>query len=158
MAFIGILTDSSHEPYLKQNLSEIIKHNQILFLTQESLKNVKNIKFQVMILGKKITKQQQELRQLLEKTQYLIFNADRTENTEILKDLSFHLITYGFNSKATITASSVEEQKMMICLQRGIQNIEGRSIEPQEIEISLEKEADSYAVMEMISLKLLFGP
>lgn len=158
MAFIGILTDSSHEPYLKQNLSEIIKHNQILFLTQESLKNVKNIKFQVMILGKKITKQQQELRQLLEKTQYLIFNADRTENTEILKDLSFHSITYGFNSKATITASSVEEQKMMICLQRGIQNIEGRSIEPQEIEISLEKEADSYAVMEMISLKLLFGP
>ena len=158
MAFIGILTDSSHEPYLKQNLSEIIKHNQILFLTQESLKNVKNIKFQVIILGKKITKQQQELRQLLEKTQYLIFNADRTENTEILKDLSFHLITYGFNSKATITASSVEEQKMMICLQRGIQNIEGRSIEPQEIEISLEKEADSYAVMEMISLKLLFGP
>ena len=158
MAFIGILTDSSHEPYLKQNLSEIIKHNQILFLTQESLKNVKNIKFQVIILGKKITKQQQELRQLLEKTQYLIFNADRTENTEILKDLSFHLITYGFNSKATITASSVEEQKIMIYLQRGIKNIEGRSIEPQEIEISLEKEADSYAVTDMISLQILSGP
>ena len=84
-------------------------------------------------------------------------NTDIKENIELLENLTLNLITYGFNSKATITTSSVEEQKMLICLQRGIKNLQGKIIEPQEIEIETSQEISSYALMEFISLKLLFN-
>ena len=46
---------------------------------------------------------------------------------------------------------------MLICLQRGIKNLQGKIIEPQEIEIETSQEISSYALMEFISLKLLFN-
>ena len=57
------------------------------------------------------------------------------------------VITYGFNSKATITASSVEEDQVMVCLQRTMKTREGKQMEPQEIEMpKLENVNDTMGV------------
>lgn len=155
MSLIGIYTQTGNEPYLKQKLATILPENQIFFLKENSIQNLINIKFSIILIGKKITKNHQEFKAMIEKADYLIFNTDMVENMELLENLHLHLITYGFNSKATITTSSVEEQKMLICLQRGFKNLQGKIIEPQEIEIQEEQEISSYAFMEFISLKLL---
>jgi hypothetical protein len=157
MSLIGIYTQSVNEPYLKQQLTDILPENQIFFLKENSIQNLTNIKFSIILIGKKMIKNNTNFKAIIEKSDYLIFNTDIKENIELLENLTLNLITYGFNSKATITTSSVEEQKMLICLQRGIKNLQGKIIEPQEIEIETSQEISSYALMEFISLKLLFN-
>ena len=157
MSLIGIYTQSVNEPYLKQQLTDILPENQIFFLKENSIQNLTNIKFSIIHIGKKMIKNNTNFKAIIEKSDYLIFNTDIKENIELLENLTLNLITYGFNSKATITTSSVEEQKMLICLQRGIKNLQGKIIEPQEIEIETSQEISSYALMEFISLKLLFN-
>ncbi len=157
MSLIGIYTQSANEPYLKQKLTAMLPENQIFFLKENSIQNLTNIKFSIILIGKKMAKNNTEFKAIIEKSDYLIFNTDIKENMELLENLTLNLITYGFNSKATITTSSVEEQKMLICLQRGIKNLQGGIIEPQEIEIQTNQEVNSYALMEFISLKVLLG-
>ncbi len=157
MSLIGIYTQSANEPYLKQKLTAMLPENQIFFLKENSIQNLTNIKFSIILIGKKMSKNNTEFKAIIEKSDYLIFNTDIKENMELLENLTLNLITYGFNSKATITTSSVEEQKMLICLQRGIKNLQGGIIEPQEIEIQTNQEVNSYALMEFISLKVLLG-
>ena len=157
MSLIGIYTQSVNEPYLKQQLTDILPENQIFFLKENSIQNLTNIKFSIILIGKKMIKNNTNFKAIIEKSDYLIFNTDIKENIELLENLTLNLITYGFNSKATITTSSVEEQKMLICLQRGIKNLQGKIIEPQEIEIETSQEISSYALKEFISLKLLFN-
>lgn len=45
-------------------------------------------------------------------------------------------ITYGLNSKATITASSIHPERALICVQRCFEDIHGNRIEPQEFTVS----------------------
>jgi len=42
------------------------------------------------------------------------------------------LITYGFNMKASVTASSVSDESLQVCIQRGFESIKGSRFGPQE--------------------------
>lgn len=156
MSLIGILTKKNQESYLKQSLRGIIQEEQIFFLKESSMQNLTNIKFQTILIGKEISKNKEEIKQIAKKADYLIFNTDIIENLNLLDDLKVQLITYGFNSKATITTSSMEENKAMVCLQRVVENVQGKKIEPQERKMHLPEENNSYAVMELMSLQLLY--
>ena len=48
------------------------------------------------------------------------------------------LITCGFNGKDCVTASSVTENEMQICIQRNIPTLGGRVLEPQEFSVGLD--------------------
>ena len=162
MSLIGILTQKSYENYLKQSLKKWIPEEQIFFLKEDSIQNLRNIKFETILIGKKVEKNEEQINNLTKKAEYLIFNTDIIENLKLLDNLKVKLITYGFGSKATVTASSVEDGKMMVCLQRTLQNIANKSIEPQELQITLKQddtmlESSSYLAMEAVSLKLLYG-
>ncbi len=156
MSLIGVLTKSKQESYLKQKLEKVIPKEQIFFLKESSLENLKNIKFQTVLIGEKVIKSKKQVRQMVKSAQYVIFNTDIQENLDLLEDLSFKLITYGFNSKATITTSSIEENKIMVCIQRNIQNVQGKVVEPQELKLELEHNENTYSAMELIGLKLLY--
>lgn len=156
MSLIGILTENNHKNYLKQQLKSVINEEQLLFFNEDCIENLKNIKFETVLIGKEVKKNQNELRAIAQKADNLIFNTDIKNNLNLLNDLSLKLITYGFNSKATITTSSVDENRIMICLQRNVQNITGEILEAQEIEIDTNKNVNSYAVMELIGVKLLY--
>jgi hypothetical protein len=79
-------------------------------------------------------------------TKYMIVNADM--EIDFLKELKIQkpikLITYGFNSKATITISSIKEEKMMICVQRNIKKGNDEIIEAKEVEINAPKSKKTY--------------
>ena len=73
------------------------------------------------------------------KTNYLIINADidRKIVKYITVDKPVKVITFGFNSKATISISSVNDEKIIVCLQRNLERVDNQIIESQEKEIKI---------------------
>ena len=68
---------------------------------------------------------------------YLVINADDTAIFPYLSDSAARLITYGFNSKACITASSVTDEGLQVCIQRAFLGMDGQPRTPQEFSASL---------------------
>ena len=135
MPFIGIISEENNENRIRRFLLEKLSwpESSILCIKEKSVENIKNIRFETILLAKQF-KNVEALKNILKHTTYLVSNVDIEQNWEILKDLELTVITYGFNSKATITASSVEEDQVMVCLQRTMKTREGKQMEPQEIQ------------------------
>ena len=95
------------------------------------------------------------LKQILAKCKFLILNSDMDINLESIYKLKLAVITYGLNLKSTVTASSIEDEKLQICIQRSIRNIYNEIIEPKEIYVYAKKN-DVYRVMEQCILEILY--
>jgi UDP-N-acetylmuramate-alanine ligase len=70
-----------------------------------------------------------------------IINADDKRLIDFLKRKMTRLITYGFNSTAYITASSIQEEELnnriQCCVQKKLTTFSGKVLEPQEFSITL---------------------
>ena len=64
-----------------------------------------------------------------------------------------YVITFGFNSRATITIISNENDEIILDLQREIENLNKEKIESQEIK--LENNFNKNRIYEEISMKIL---
>lgn len=89
---------------------------------------------------------------LLDEKGIAIVNIDDNSLLKELQGLKNYIITYGFNSKASITTSSVGDivlkENFMCCLQRTISTKSGLLIEPQEYSIKIENSGiNSYNVL-----------
>ena len=67
---------------------------------------------------------------------YLIINAD-SDLSPFFNALALGLggsnvITYGFNGRASVTASSVSDEALQVCIQRSFVSLNGSAYEPQE--------------------------
>lgn len=73
----------------------------------------------------------------------VIVNIDDENSLMTIKGIKAYIITFGFNLKASLTASSVgdslNESNHIFCLQRAIRNIRNKRIEPQEFSVKLLK-------------------
>ncbi|MCT4621700.1 MAG: Mur ligase family protein [Marinisporobacter sp.] len=70
----------------------------------------------------------------------LIINTDDKNSFKLLENIKNRLIiTYGFSSKATITASSIEIAPIEFncCIQRGITSLNNIDLEPMEVPIAM---------------------
>lgn len=67
-------------------------------------------------------------------SKYLILNIDLQPQMDLTAYDGFQVITVGFNKKASVTVSSVEDDEMVFCLQRVI-DLVSYKIEPQEFVI-----------------------
>ena len=145
VAFIGIVAESKNEMGIKRilesKLNSPIKEHTIIVINDKSAENIRNIKFQailVMTLDEIIDKKEIAYK-IFNNSEYLVMNADVNLGSFKLINKEVKIITFGFKQKATITASSVEEN-LMVYLQRKIEDVNKKVIEPQEILI---KTADS---------------
>ncbi len=156
MSFIGIVSEENVENCIRRSLLEKLKlrESSVLFLKEKSIENVKNIKFETILLAREF-KHTETLKQIIENTPYLIINSDLEKNLELLENVKATVITYGFNSKATITASSVEEDEILLCIQRAIEDKNGNIVEPQEIKIPLCENVN--CTMAVAGCLLLYG-
>lgn len=145
MSFIGVICDPKNENYIKQILKENLKNKAVIILKEDSIENFKNIKFETIIimsndrnnlLNKSQSNKKNAIKEIINKATYLIVNADEEINLNLLQETSVKVITYGFNSKSTVTASSVKEDSILLCVQRNIQNLVGNNIELQEFNIN----------------------
>lgn len=157
MIFIGIVTDTKSESYIKkiQNNNEIFNKYHIIFIKEKSIDNIKNIKFETIIINREFD-DEYSLNKLIAKSKYLIINEDIDMAISLLNDVNSNIITYGFNSKSTITMSSVTEDSIQICVQRNILSKQNE-IEQQEISLVKEAQSEIYDIMLLISMLLIYN-
>lgn len=156
MSFIGIISEENTENCIRREILEKLQlmESNVLFIKEKSIENIKNIKFETIIIAREF-KKQEILKKLIKNVKYLIINSDIENNLNLLENVNTSVITYGFNTKATITASSVEKDEMLLCIQRTLQDKNGNNIEPQEIKIPINENVN--CTMGISSLLLVYG-
>ena len=145
MAFIGIIAESKNEMQIKRVLDNCLnsrhKEHTIIMINDKNIENIKGIRFETLLITSltEITNKKL-INNLLKNSKYLVISSDiNTEDIELTNSIKLNVITFGFNQKSTITASSVEEG-IIICIQRRILDINKRYIEPQEIQLRIDNE------------------
>ena len=139
MSLIGIIAKKKDIKELKKKLGG---KYELIEITNESIKNLKNIKFEEIIYNKDINLTKEEykfMREIINKTKYIIVNSDIEikflENINIEKPIK--IITFGFNAKSTLSISSVKEDYIIISVQRDIEKSNKQKIENQERKIEI---------------------
>ena len=148
MFFIGIVSEEKNEKHIKDILKQKIENENVVFINEKNIENIK-------VLNKGIDNK--NIKNILLNAEYLILNSDINVKIDLIENLDLKVITYGFNSKSTVTASSVTEEEMLICVQRNIINIKGKKIEPQEINIEKDIMLDNYDNMYIMCLATIYG-
>ena len=138
MPLVGIVAKKKDVQAIKKEIRK--KNIEIIEITKESIKNIRNVKFDEIIFLQNINFEELEYKYMngiISKVQCLILNGDI--EIDILKKVDIEkpikLITFGFNSKSTITISSVNDEKTIVCLQRDIKKSDGEILESQEKQI-----------------------
>ncbi len=134
MYFIGIVADCKDFEFIKK---ELIKKNnpiQLIQINKKTINNIKNIKFDSIVVCTQLDKLERQdiFNYIIKNCKYLIINSDLKLNNSIIKNDKIKTITYGLNQKATVTVSSITEDRVMACLQRNIEDINNNIIEVQE--------------------------
>ena len=153
MFFIGIISEEKNEKYIKEMLKHNIHNSNVIFINEKNIDNIKNVKFKIIVLNKELINK--NLESILLNAEYLILNSDI--NVKLVENLNLKVITYGFNSKATVTASSITEEEMLVCIQRNIVDMYNNKFEPQEINIERNELLDIYDNMYIMCIKILYG-
>lgn len=159
MLYIGIITNQKNEMYIKKELMSIsgIKTNySIIFINEKNIDNLQAIKFEIILLDIEIKSKKREIREKLLNSNFLVLNNDRVIDKSILENIKIPVITYGFNSKSTFTISSIEENSLIICLQRIIFNKNNNIIEPQEYKVKNSENTENYAIIGTEILKIIY--
>lgn len=157
MLFIGIITDQKSENDIKRLLmsNNFLTENNVIFIKEKNIDNIKNVHFDTVVINKEFEKID-ELNKLLENAKNVIVNMD-TIDIEDLGLASSNVITYGFNSKSSITISSVTDDDVLIYLQRNIYNNYGE-IEVQEIKVENNPNYSIYDLIIVLTLFLMYLP
>ena len=159
MSFIGVVANKKCFENIKRKMTEKIKDTNINFIqiNLRSIENVKNIKFETIIVEDSLEKfknYQKILKKIFEGTQYLMINTDKNpEQEEIEKEPN--RITYGLNQKATVTVSSISETDILVYWQKSLENREGEKVEIEERRIRKE-ESQLLKTYEILIIYTLF--
>lgn len=154
MTFVGVVTDGKDEEFIINNIESNLRDKsvKVISINNNSIDNIKNVKFETILIDDVLTndkrkesinsKEKREiLKEIIKNSKNIILNSDIVENLEMVKNLNLSVITYGFNSKATVTMSSLDDDNMLVCLQRNIRDIDGAIIEQQELYVNLQDKA-----------------
>lgn len=157
MFFIGVITNRNSENNLKSIMKEReIEGSKIIFLNDSNVSNFKNVKFDSVVLNEAV-KNEGAFEKILENSKYILLNSDIHYRSNNLKDEKSKIITYGYNSKATVTISSVTDECYMIFIQDNIykkDNIE----DIQEIKFEkLRENINVYDSMIITIMNLLYN-
>jgi hypothetical protein len=78
---------------------------------------------------------------------FLIINADDKQIFPLLGESEAQIITYGFNNRACVTASSVTEDGVQVCIQRAFTGADGTKRIPGEFSAPVKNGENSTSVL-----------
>lgn len=163
MPFVGIISKENDSNFIKNAINKNSKESnfEIININRKSIENIKNVKFDILVICEnieKMLKNSSYLEEIIRKADYIIINSDIKENLSILRNVETNIITYGFNAKATITISSIKEEKTMICVQRKIKAVNS-IIEEQDFNVEIEKNNVNklYNVLVIFTILAIYG-
>lgn len=140
MSFIGVVASKKCFENIQKKMAEEIKEEAInlLPINLRSIENVKNIKFETIIVEDSLEKfknHKEIWQRILEKAEYVLINTDKNKEIERKPNQ----ITYGLNQKADVTVSSISETDILVYWQKNLQDREGNKIEIEERRIKKEE-------------------
>lgn len=163
---------------IKSYLYELEKNNTEILLLKINIDDIdlfllNDIHFNIMIYTDKIedipetdrnyySAKMNKVFSLMADKGVAIVNADDSELISLLQGIKQPVVTYGFNTKASITTSSIGDtvfkDGFICCLQKRISARNGEVIEPQEYKLNLESsEFDTYNVLAAASFAIING-
>ncbi len=159
MSFIGVVANRKCFEHIKRKIIEQVKDETINFIqiNLRSIENVKNIKFETIIIEDnldKFKKNKETLEKIWENTEYILINTDKNPKQQKIEE-SIKKITYGLNQKAVVTISSVSDTDILIYWQKDLFNKEGKKIEIEERRIK-KRENNMLKLYEIIIIYTFF--
>lgn len=163
---------------VKSYLNELKKNNTDILILKIAASDIKkelfySIHFDIIIYTEKadvlredeIQAHEEALRwvfSLMDEKGVLIINLDEQDVVKILKGLDKRVVTYGFNSKASVTTSSVGdtvfEDTFICCLQKPISANNGLLIGPQEYRVNIKPDVyDRHSILAAASFAIVNG-
>lgn len=144
MSFVGIISNKEIYDFIKQALLKNNKNIELnlINISKKNIQNIKNVKFETIVVCEELNKlntQKECINTILNNSKYLIINTENNLDELEIVNSTIQVITYGMNQKATVTASSIKEDEILICLQRNIKNKKNKIIEIQETKKNAEK-------------------
>lgn len=154
MSVIGIITTQNNIIEIEAKLKNYkLSEKNIIIITEENISNIKNVKFDMIVIFDKIG-QQEEIKKVVRESKYILLNSDYKENLKLIDEhINAYVITFGYNSRASITIISNENDEIILEIQREINLSENKKIECQEIKMN-NNFAKKY-IYEEISMKIL---
>ena len=156
MVLIGIVANKKCFEIIKTEIMKREKQINIIHITPLSLENMKNIKFDTVIIEedlKKYQNQKEQLKKICKEASYVIINTDI--NQEYKEIESKNLISCGINQNAIVTISSNSEEDILIFWQKSIENKIGNKIEIEERRIKKEEQS-TLKIDEILILYAIF--
>ena len=141
MVLIGIIANKKCFETIKTEIAKKDNQINVLHINTKSLENMKNIKFDTIIIQNDLEKCEElkdQLKKMCKEAKYVIINTDLNENLEEFEVQN--LITCGMNQNAMITVSSNSEDDILIYCQKSIRDKYGNEIEIEERRIEKEVE------------------
>lgn len=123
MYYIGVISKNKELKIEQDNI-------QMLYLTEKNIKNYQNKKLDILVIEDG-NLENKILIDILKNTNYLLL--DDNINLQIKLENNINVITFGFKNKSTVTVSSVQDDEIIICIQRSIYTMNNKRIEPMEI-------------------------
>jgi UDP-N-acetylmuramate-alanine ligase len=163
---------------IKAYISELEKNNVDLLLLKTGISDVDKflsdeIQFDIVIYTdkaddivesdrKNYSEKMSRVFSLMAEKGVAIVNVDDINLISLLQGMKYKYVTYGFNTKASITTSSIGDSVFkdgfICCLQNSISARNGKVIEPQEYKLNLESsEFDSHNVLAAASFAIING-
>lgn len=160
MHFIGIISGKDFNKIARE-LYKILdeKDFNIIEITNEAIENIKNVKFDAILITNASLipmDKKESLKKVISNTKYLVINTDTGNDLKILEEANINVITYGFNSKNTITASSIKQDNILVCIQRNIININGKTIEQQDKKIDIVEKCNVDYMLGIVAILIIF--
>jgi len=153
MSFIGIISDNKCFENIKEKIKEKDERKQLnlIHINSKSIENIKNIKFETIIINNELEKlenYQNNLKKICLNAEYILLNTDINQTFHILQEEKINIITYGLNQKSTVTVSSIGETDILIYLQRNIKNKKNEVLEVEEKRIKIkDNKSKTYEIM-----------
>ncbi len=127
--------------------------NKMGMSSKDYKSNIKNVKFDMIIIFDQI-EEDEEIKKVVRESKYVLLNSDYKENLKLIDEhTNSYVITFGYNSRASITIISNENDEIILEIQREIDLAKNKKIECQEIKMN-NNFAKKY-IYEEIAMKIL---
>lgn len=91
MSFIGIFAKKKEAEQIKEKIENVNKEIKIVPINSNSLENIRNIKFDIIVITnelKKLKEKEKYIEEILNKSKYLILNTDINSDINFLKEVN----------------------------------------------------------------------
>jgi hypothetical protein len=138
MAVIGILGEKRRETkeILRELLERVGQSCEVIDIDESSGSGIMP-KVDILVAAEKSEAAMKSIAQAGERS-ILIMNPDHKDILKCAPKNQGLVITYGFNNKVCVTASSVMDNEMQICIQRDLPTISGKHLEQQEFSVAVD--------------------